>query len=61
MPGGIQDGKARFTHTEERFGKRIMIVSTCNDCGAANVVSPYDGSLEEWERNHECEKRAKAS
>jgi hypothetical protein len=61
LPSDTQDGKARFTHTEERFGKRILIVSTCNECGAANIVSRYDGSLEAWERNHKCEKRAMAS
>jgi hypothetical protein len=33
---------------------RIVIKSTCKNCGAFRLVSVRDGSLELWESQHEC-------
>jgi len=51
----------RFTYNEVRPQKSVRIICTCNYCGASKVVSHFDGSLENWEENHDCEIRAKAS
>ncbi len=36
-------------------GGRLVIKSTCSDCGAFQLVSVGDGSLRRWESHHECE------
>jgi hypothetical protein len=33
---------------------RLVIKSTCSDCGAVQFVSVCDGSLRKWESRHEC-------
>lgn len=33
---------------------RLVIKSTCSDCGAFQFVSVRDGSLRNWESQHEC-------
>jgi len=43
----------RFTYNEVRSGNKLLVVCTCNDCGASKVVS-FDGTLNEWEQNHDC-------
>ncbi len=35
-------------------GVRTMIRSVCPECGAWTIASHIDGSLEEWERAHDC-------
>ena len=61
MPTSTQYEPGRFTLKEIRTEKTTLIVCTCNDCGAAKVVSHFDGSLERWERDHQCVITAKAS
>jgi hypothetical protein len=34
--------------------KRLLIQSTCNDCGRSAVSAHDDGSLEAWEDAHNC-------
>lgn len=41
-----------FTHTLVQLNERILIVSACCICGASELVSRADGSLEEWEVRH---------
>jgi hypothetical protein len=31
-----------------------LVHSICLKCGASKLVSSYDGSLEEWEEQHQC-------
>lgn len=45
----------RFTHTDVRAGDRLLIKSTCNDCGMSMLLSPNDGSLQKWESWHICD------
>jgi hypothetical protein len=33
---------------------RLVIRSTCKNCGAFRFVSVRDGSLEKWESEHKC-------
>jgi hypothetical protein len=33
---------------------RIVIKSTCKACGAFQLVSIRDGSLDKWESEHRC-------
>jgi hypothetical protein len=40
----------------ERHEDRLLICTQCERCGARKVVSAADGSLEEWEEGHRCEK-----
>jgi hypothetical protein len=42
-------------------GWPYRIRSTCKLCGASRLVSVSDGSLEEWERTHECQAVAKSA
>ena len=44
-----------FTHSPLRSGDRLMIQSVCTKCGAYQIVSMSDRSLEEWEDGHVCE------
>lgn len=43
-----------FTCTPVHEGNSIRILSVCKSCGASRVVSVSDGSLDEWQRTHEC-------
>jgi hypothetical protein len=62
MPKIHQYDPDQFTLNEVRTERRSLLVITCNSCGAAKVVSHFDGSLATWERDHECEgKKVKAS
>jgi len=44
-----------FTNRPADHGPRILIYSVCNRCGAARVVSAYDETLSQWQREHRCE------
>lgn len=46
----------QFTQVGIIADTRMMIVSTCTECGASKIVSTYDGSLEQWQNEHQCEK-----
>jgi hypothetical protein len=46
---------SRFNHTEVHAGARLLIKSTCLNCGMSMLLSAADGSLEKWERWHECD------
>lgn len=60
MPSTHEFGDDKFTYNELRVDRTVLIVMTCNCCGAAKLVSHFDGSLEEWEHDHKCEVKAKA-
>jgi hypothetical protein len=45
----------RYTHTEVRAGDRLLIKSTCNNCGMSMLLSEADGSLQKWETWHVCD------
>lgn len=44
-----------FNHALVRLDQRILIESVCSRCGASELVSRADGSLEEWEGAHAAE------
>jgi len=46
----------RYSHTEVRAGDRLLIKTTCNNCGMAMLLSATDGSLEKWENWHVCDR-----
>jgi hypothetical protein len=46
--------QAQFARKLVRTVNRLMIESTCMKCGAASLVSDHDGTLEEWEEGHIC-------
>ena len=46
-----------FIRTLVWQGPRRLIESVCAQCGASEVVSASDGSLQEWEHGHKCPKR----
>ena len=45
----------RFHHTEIHAGTRLLVKSTCMNCGMSVLLSAADGSLKKWERWHECD------
>ena len=46
--------QAQFARKLVRTVNRLMIESTCRNCGAASIVSDHDGTLEDWEERHTC-------
>jgi hypothetical protein len=50
----IQD--IRFTHTEVHAGERTLVKTTCIFCGMSMLLSQSDGSLDKWERWHDCDR-----
>jgi hypothetical protein len=46
----------KFAHTIVHKSGRVMIRSSCTQCGASNIVSIADGSLQVWENEHVCER-----
>ena len=44
----------RFSLTSVRTESRLLIQSTCRQCGASRLVSMHDGSLDKWENEHMC-------
>jgi len=46
----------RFNHTEVNAGGRVLVKSTCRYCGMSMLLSAADGSLQKWERWHECDR-----
>jgi hypothetical protein len=47
-----------FAHTEVTTNGRLLIQSTCRQCGKSRMLSCQDGSLELWEDFHKCDPRA---
>lgn len=45
----------KFTRALRQDGKRLLILSICDACGASRLASAQDGSLQEWEDAHACE------
>lgn len=43
-----------YSCTAVHEGSSIRILSVCRICGASRVVSVSDGTLDEWQRSHEC-------
>lgn len=43
-----------FICTPVQEGLSLRILSVCRNCGASRVVSVSDGSLDEWQGEHEC-------
>lgn len=46
-----------FTRVLHQDGKRLLILSQCNRCGATQLASAQDGSLQGWEDGHTCADR----
>jgi hypothetical protein len=47
-------GTSRFARSAVHQSGRVMIRSSCTRCGASNIVSLADGSLQGWEGEHAC-------
>jgi hypothetical protein len=58
MSEELQKHSDNFKHELVYRAPHLSIKSTCKRCGASgSVLSIYDGSLEEWEAEHDCQKR----
>ena len=44
-----------FVRTLVREDQRLMIQSICQKCGEMRILSHSDGSLDQWEEQHECD------
>jgi len=51
-----------FTRTPVQYEDphRVLIESACPQCGASKIASAADGSIQQWEMNHTCEKKPQA-
>jgi hypothetical protein len=56
----IRDSHNQFKETLLKTETRMLILSTCKKCGAAKLVSAYDGSRKEWQDNHKCKEAGQA-
>ena len=54
MPSRLPRSKFTFKNKIVVNGDRMLILSTCDVCGARKKCSTFDGSLEKWERSHRC-------
>jgi hypothetical protein len=57
----IRDSRNQFKETLLITETRMLILSTCKKCGAAKLVSAYDGSRKEWQDNHKCKEAGRGS
>lgn len=46
----------RFLRALIKADEPILIRSTCKRCGKSEIVSLFDGSLQDWESAHNCAK-----
>lgn len=53
--------RPQFVRNIERQEPRVLICSICAQCGARQIASAADGSLQEWEDRHECRKPVQRS
>ena len=44
----------RFSLSCVRTESRLLIHSTCRQCGASRLVSMHDGTLDQWHKEHVC-------
>jgi hypothetical protein len=44
----------QFTRYPVRMKDLTLVHSICLKCGASKLLSSNDGSLEEWEQQHQC-------
>ncbi len=62
MTEEVPDNVRSFVRGHIQIADRLLIESTCRNCGQSKVASHHDGSLERWEDGHICEHSdAKAS
>ena len=50
----------QFTRYLVRMKNLTLVHSICLKCGASRLLSSSDGSLQEWEEQHQCKKLAPA-
>lgn len=48
--------RSAFRYELKKVGNRLMIEGKCLYCGATQLVSAFDGSLSQWEEQHDCRK-----
>ena len=53
-PMSAEKNGGGFQRTAVRTESRLVIKSVCGKCGVWKLLSHQDGSLEEWEVQHEC-------
>jgi Fe-S cluster biogenesis protein NfuA len=39
----------------------IRLRSTCKSCGQSTIASKHDGTLDQWENQHQCKKLVRAT
>ena len=49
-----QSNTIQFTRYLVRMQDLTFVHSICLKCGASKLLSSSDGSLEEWEKRHQC-------
>jgi len=54
----LSDASGGFARQLFKDGERLLILSNCQACGKAQIVTCYDGSLQKWESGHACASRA---
>jgi hypothetical protein len=50
----LQKSQQRFNREITRRGSFFLILSTCMRCGERRLVSKIDGSVFDWEEQHQC-------
>lgn len=49
-----QAGAVTFSYSLLQVKKRTVILARCEKCGQQRVCSTWDGSLQHWQRSHQC-------
>ena len=58
----VDQAAVSFRRSPVLSGECLLIRSTCTRCGMSRLVSPQDGTLEQWEQGHKYDRcQAKAS
>jgi hypothetical protein len=61
MPNKPEHDVGAYIRAQIKAEKRLLIQSTCNNCGRSAVSAHDDGSLEAWEDAHNCDLKDKSA
>ena len=45
----------RFERVLVRSTTRVLVQALCKRCGASKTASYYDGTMQQWEAEHQCD------
>lgn len=51
----------QFARSLVRAESCLLVYSVCLLCGEGKLLSPGDGSLNDWEDGHQCRKKPRSS